>query len=244
MEKDNKETIKITWLGQGGFLIEINGIRMLIDPYLSDSLNAKGLKRLFPVPVKLENLKPDIIFFTHDHADHFDEQTILPLAALYPDCKAAGPVSVYEHYIRLGLKPDCFTVFNCGNVRRQGAISVKAVPAYHTDEYAVGIVISSRHKRIYISGDTLLDDRLIPAVKQHTGTGFDLMMICINGKLGNMNAIDALYVTSQLRPTIVIPMHYGLFAENTTDPEPFVNAVSKAGLQCLTMVPGQPVEFK
>lgn len=244
MEKNNKETLKITWLGQGGFLIEVDGIRMLIDPYLSDSLSVRGFKRLFPVPVKLEDLRPDVIFFTHDHADHFDEYTVMPLAALYPDCKIAGPVSVYEHYIRLGLNPDCFTVFNCGDITLMEDISVKAVSAYHTDIYAIGMVISSRHKRIYISGDTLLDDRLIPEVRQETGSDFDLMMICINGKLGNMNVIDALYVASQLHPKIVIPMHYGLFAENTTDPEPFVNAVSKAGLRCLTMVPGQPVEFK
>ncbi|MGX5687650.1 MBL fold metallo-hydrolase [Arcticibacter tournemirensis] len=244
MENNNEETLKVTWLGQGGFLIEINRIRILIDPYLSDSLSARGLKRLYPVPVKLEDLRPEVVFFTHDHADHFDEQTVRPLAELYPHCKMAGPASVYEHYIRLSLKPDCFTVFNCGDIYGLGDISVKAVPAYHTDPYSIGMVISFGERKIYLSGDTLLDDRLIPAVKQETGLDFDLMMICINGKLGNMNAIDALYVTSQLHPRIVIPMHYGLFAENTTDPEPFVNAVSKAGLQCLTMVPGQPVEFK
>ena len=37
--------VKLTWLGQAGFyLICENGIRIMIDPYLSDSLYLKKLE--------------------------------------------------------------------------------------------------------------------------------------------------------------------------------------------------------
>ncbi len=243
MEMKNKHPLEIMWLGQGGFLIHLNEKRIVIDPYLSNSLSARGLERLFPVPVELEDLRPDVLICTHDHADHFDEQTIVPLLALYPDCEFIAPASVYEHYTRLGLNQDRFTVFNCGDIYTIGGLRVKAVPAFHTDKYAIGMVISAAGKKIYISGDTLLEEGLLPVVAAEKGSGFDLMMICINGKLGNMNADEALHVASVLRPSLVIPMHYGLFAENTADPAPFVHAVIESGVQCITMVPGRFIEF-
>ena len=68
--------IKITWLGQGGFLLEVQNYRLVIDPYLSDNLLAvQNLARLHPFPLKLEELRPDCLVFTHDHLDHFDPET-------------------------------------------------------------------------------------------------------------------------------------------------------------------------
>ena len=31
--------MKVTWLGQAGLLIETNGTKIMIDPYLSDSVS-------------------------------------------------------------------------------------------------------------------------------------------------------------------------------------------------------------
>jgi len=53
--------MKITWITGGGFIIESSGNRLIIDPYLSDVVEKTlGWTRLVPVPVKLEDLKPEI----------------------------------------------------------------------------------------------------------------------------------------------------------------------------------------
>jgi L-ascorbate metabolism protein UlaG (beta-lactamase superfamily) len=48
------------------------------------------------------------------------------------------------------------------------------------------------------------------------------LLVCINGKLGNMTAAEAARLAAALRPRVAIPMHYGMFADNTADPQEFV----------------------
>ena len=66
----------VQWLGQGGLLLEIAGLKILVDPYFSDSvanINPKNYRR---IPVKEEwfDIEPDVLIFTHDHVDHFDPE--------------------------------------------------------------------------------------------------------------------------------------------------------------------------
>ena len=67
------------WLGQAGFWIDTGAHRILIDPYLSDSLarkyagQANDHRRMMPVPVVPEALpRPDVVLVTHAHTDHMD----------------------------------------------------------------------------------------------------------------------------------------------------------------------------
>ena len=64
------------WLGQSGFLLQWNGKRVLIDPYLSDSLTKKYLTtdkphtRISELVVKPELLKNiSCLLYTSDAAD-------------------------------------------------------------------------------------------------------------------------------------------------------------------------------
>ena len=40
-----------------------------------------------------------------------------------------------------------------------------------------------------------------------------------------MSYEDAATLTMMVRPCLVVPMHYGMFAENTVDPQLFVRAL-------------------
>ena len=53
----------------------------------------------------------------------------------------------------------------------------------------------------------------------------EFLFICINGKLGNMNAEEAVRLTEVLEPKAAIPTHYGMFASNTEDPEAYTSRV-------------------
>ena len=70
--------MKITWLGQAGFLLETSGLKIIIDPYLSESclkLNP-DLYRRMPIDEKYLEIEPDVIIITHDHLDHYDPETL------------------------------------------------------------------------------------------------------------------------------------------------------------------------
>ena len=67
--------IQVTWLGQAGLLLEFDALRVMIDPYLSDSIAQIDPKkhRRTPVDPAVWDVQPDMMIFTHDHRDHYDE---------------------------------------------------------------------------------------------------------------------------------------------------------------------------
>jgi L-ascorbate metabolism protein UlaG (beta-lactamase superfamily) len=51
------------------------------------------------------------------------------------------------------------------------------------------------------------------------------MFICINGKLGNMNAEEAARLTEIITPRLAVPNHYGMFESNTEDPMAYLSRI-------------------
>ena len=70
--------MKVTWLTQSGLLFENKKMKILVDPYLSDSLGEvkPEKKRRIPVDESFFEVKPDVILITHDHTDHLDIVTL------------------------------------------------------------------------------------------------------------------------------------------------------------------------
>lgn len=227
--------LKITWLCQAGFLLEADGKRIVVDPYMSNRLYEVSRKdvqmnRMMPNPVPYEELRPDLVCFTHDHADHYDPESVREIIGVCPDCKFAGPTSTLNHFEKDGYNKSNFTKLDIGDVFEDDTFKITAVPAYHSDPLAVGYVFEIAGKKLYISGDSLYQPTLSEDVKKVCGAP-DIVCICINGKLGNMPWEDAVKVVEELRPKFAIPMHYGLFARNTEDPRPFMAAVKKLGVE-------------
>ena len=72
------DTMKITWLGQAGLLFETSGKKIIVDPYLSDSvkkIEPQNYRRVAADKQFLQ-IKPDIILLTHNHLDHTDPDTL------------------------------------------------------------------------------------------------------------------------------------------------------------------------
>ena len=74
--------IQATWLGQAGLLLEFDALRVMIDPYLSDSIAQIDPQkhRRTAVDPAVWDVRPDMMIFTHDHRDHYDEETARPSA--------------------------------------------------------------------------------------------------------------------------------------------------------------------
>ncbi len=218
--------MNITWLTQGSFLFEDDNTRIVIDPYMSDFLISHGMTRLVDFPLTFEELKPDVMVCSHDHLDHLDPETVEKIAQMYSECLFAGPQSCCTHFLKLGIDEERIVLLEEGESRKFGELQITAVFADHSDPDAVGLVIENG-KKVYLSADSNYDERL---VNENT-SGCDVVLICINGRMGNMSADDALNVVKQIKPKAAFPMHYGLFAENTADPKPFVDGCKKSGIK-------------
>jgi len=78
--------LRVTWMGHSSMLVEIDGVRVLVDPVWDERASPSqwaGPKRFYAAPVRLEELPPvDVVLVSHDHYDHLGEATIRQLAAL------------------------------------------------------------------------------------------------------------------------------------------------------------------
>lgn len=210
--------MKLKWLGQGGFLLWDERHQICIDPYLSDAVRRiAGRARLRPAPVKPDDLAADIVICTHNHPDHLDIDAIPAMDLEH--LVFLAPKACEAPLRELGVRH--YQGFDVGETFSLGAFKLEAVFADHTVP-AIGVLLQHGATTVYFSGDTLYHPRL-EALKQR---GIDLMMICINGRLGNMNAEEAARLTEIIRPKTAVPCHYDLLAGNTADPRSYTALLS------------------
>lgn len=234
--------VNITWLGQSGFLFESHGERLLIDPFYSDIVEqTQGLKRLMQPPVPIERLNPSAIFVTHNHLDHFDPIALPEIHALYPSIPIIGPESVIKKGVELGFNPSVLKQIEIGKTIAIGEFKLSATAAYHSDPFSVGCLIEAGDKIIYYSGDTILTDTLFDDILSVNSCSIDIVFIVINGRFGNMTVQEAIHLTSQINPKLAIPMHYGMFADNTENPLTFIDGCHAHNINSIELTLGQEI---
>ena len=91
--------VSLNWLGQMGFLIETDNIRLCIDYFASpDDL------RQTPVPIPTGELKDvDVFLGTHDHLDHIDHEAWKIWAKTNPDAKFVFPAAHMDKIVTDGV---------------------------------------------------------------------------------------------------------------------------------------------
>lgn len=232
--------MKVTWLGQGGYLFETEGQRFIIDPFLSNIVEElQGFKRLVEPPYSIDELKPDFLFITHNHIDHFDPLAFPAIHEKYPSVTIAGPESVIKKAQELNFESSALVQVSKNKCYSFGCFKITATPAFHSDPFTVGCLLEAGGKLMYISSDTLFTPTLADEIGSLAQRTIDAIFICINGKFGNMNWSEAVTVVDQLKPQLAIPMHYGMFAENTEDPAKFIQACRSRRIDSIELMPGK-----
>ena len=232
--------MKFTWITQGGFVFESSSFRLAVDPYLSDAVEKKSsVTRMIEPVFCVSSLKPDAVFCTHDHMDHYDPITVPEIAKEFPECILAGPVSVVKKAVEDGIEESKILKAEKGVLMELGPFEITPVSALHSDKDAVGMIVKCDGKTLYISGDSEYSESIAGEVLKYGGGKIDMMFICINGKWGNMNLDDALKVVKAIRPGIALPMHYDLFKENSVSPQPFIEECNAMGVKSFEMKQGK-----
>ena len=219
-EREVTHMTTIQWLGQNGYMLEKDGVKLCIDPYLSDSVfKNSGKKRLTPPPIAPEELACDAMVCTHNHLDHLDPDTISVMATK-DTTRFFAPYDCEDKMNQLGVTH--YEKFDPGATACVGDFELEAVYADHTSKSAIGVVVRVDGLVLLFTGDTYYNEKL----KEYRRFTPDILFICINGKLGNMNVDEAVQLTGEIAPRVGVPTHYGLFAENTEDPTKYTSRVS------------------
>ncbi len=206
----------LRFLGQSGYILQSGKSMIIIDPYLSDSVNrVVGNLRLLPIPMAPQDIMCDAVICTHNHLDHLDPDTVQFITDNQFFITTNEGV---EHLKAMGkTNVKALTV---GESVEIGDFKITAVHANHTVE-AFGLIVQAEGKTLYFSGDTLYDERLFEIAAYHP----DVTCICINGRLGNMDVVQALAVAKKIGAKINIPNHYDMFASNAEDPHRFADHI-------------------
>ena len=209
--------MKITWLGQAGLLFDNGETKIMIDPYLSNSVEKVEPNNFRRVPVNEEflNIEPDFMIFTHDHLDHYDPETAsVFLGADRKPMTVLCPFSVWQKARSHG-KNHNYVLFDRHSEWTEKGIRFRAIRAVHSDAYAIGVIIDdlTENKAYYITGDTLYNEEIFSDLPEN----IDIVFLPINGVGNNMNETDAVRFFRACGARWAVPYHVGMFDSKTTD---------------------------
>jgi len=235
--------IALFYMGQEGFLLKFRGKYILIDGYLTDSLDRRNnrppqLCRRFPSPLAPEELDfVDYVFCSHFHGDHTDDATITGIASVNAHAVFCIPAAFAERVrafdARLQVRP--LHTDKPVMLDEAAGISVTPIPAAHEELHPVGggdyaengFIFALGDTRLYHAGDSTVYDGLEERI-----SGCQIVMLPINGRdyyrlhrncIGNMDALEAITLAHRAGAALLIPMHYDLFPHNRVCPGNFVN---------------------
>lgn len=202
--------MKITWLGQAGLLFEDDKYKIMIDPYLSDSVEKvepKNKRKVKVNPIFLQ-IQPDVLIFTHDHLDHYDPETAEHYLTRECAVTVLAPYSVWQKVRQYGGEHN-YVMFNRHTIWSMGEWKFTAVKAEHSDAAAIGVILDNGKDKYYVTGDTLYNTDLFMDIPSDIKAVF----LPVNGKGNNMNMQDAVRFCKAIGHPIAVPIHCGLFDE-------------------------------
>ena len=226
--------MKITHYGHSTFSIEVKGIHLLVDPFISGNEKVKD-------KVNIEELKADYILLTHAHQDHtLDAEAI---------AKRTGAVIIsnYEittHYENKGVEVHPLNhggkwSFDFGTVKYVNAIHTSSFPDGSYGGQPGGFVIEGEHKNIYIAGDTALtmDMKLIP---MHTRLDLAILPIGDNFTMG---IEDAILASDFVECDKILGCHYDTFGYIEIDHEMAKRKFYEKGKDLMLLEVGESIEL-
>jgi L-ascorbate metabolism protein UlaG (beta-lactamase superfamily) len=247
-KRSDQENFHLWWLGQSGFLIQWQGKHLLLDPYLSNSLTKKyestdkphvRMTELVVDPARLNFI--DVVTSSHNHTDHLDGETLIPLFKANPKLQFVVPEANREFAAqRAGVPSTDLHGLDAGQFKTVAGFEIHGVPAAHEtierDKLGrmiyLGYVIRFGPWVVYHSGDTVHYEGMAETLRQWR---IDMALLPVNGRgperrvAGNLWGREAAQLAKDVGVRIVIPCHYDMFEFNTATPKEFVTTCENIG---------------
>lgn len=238
----------IWFTGQHGFIVNLGGLVFYFDVILNNLTDKEGKSwRAYPPPFSPDEIqKVDYVLCSHNHVDHLNLDTLLPLAKANTKASFVVPAHCKHLLTSAGIAGERVLAARTGEtINLVQKFSLIPVPAFHTmyiqdegekDENgnytSLGFVLKGEGISIYHSGDTWVTPSLIRSLKDLGSP--DIAMLPINGTdwersekdyIGNMGVLDAVKLARALSVDLVIPSHYDMMSSNSENPAHFADSM-------------------
>jgi len=226
--------MKLTYYGHSCFLVEVNGKKILFDPFITPNELAKD--------IDIDKIECDYIAISHGHFDHMNDAVAI---AKRTNATIICAFEIYQWFEKQGLKN--FRPMNTGGKWSADFGTVKCVSAIHSSclpdgtygANPMGFVFNTNDGDFYYSGDTALtlDMQLIP---RWANLKFSVLPI---GDNFTMDADDAIIAADFVQCNKVIGVHYDTFGFIVIDKEAVKEKFAKAGKELILLKIGEEIEL-
>ena len=227
--------LRVTWMGHSSMLVEIDGVRVLVDPVWDERASPSqwaGPKRFFAAPVRLEDLPGvDVLLVSHDHYDHLGEASIRLLAGLESmrGAKWVTSLGVGELLQQFGVRSEQITELDWTESVAVKGLEITAVPSRHFSGRSLmnrfetlwsAFVLKGAKHTVYFGADSGWWEGFAEIGAAYGP--FDLVMLEIGafdvmwagihlGPDGAVRAYEALSGNDGQKRGLMMPIHWGLF---------------------------------
>lgn len=227
--------MKATYFGHSTVQLDLNGTRILFDPFITPNDLAKD--------IEINSINPHYIFLSHCHGDHVHDMAQIQKQS---DAQVVAIVETGDWVEKQGVSEDKVTAMNFGGTINGEFGSAKMVYALHTNgapdgSYAgapVGYLLKSQGKTIYFAGDTALTLEM-QLLKDEQ---IDWAFLPIGGFF-TMDVNDAIQAAKLINCQNIIGIHYNTFPPIKIDEADAQMRFQDVGLNLHLLQIGSSVEL-
>ena len=188
----------------------------------SIKINKEKIIYIDPFKINKKFNDAEIIFITHNHYDHYSEEDINKIKK--KDTIIIAPKDVTEKLLKEGYKQEHIISVEPNKEYVVEEIKFETVSAYNIDKQFhpkendwMGYIIELQGIRYYIAGDTDINE-------ENRKVKCDVAFIPVGG-IYTMNYKEAANFINEIRPKIVVPIHYGCVVGTKQDAINFMELV-------------------
>ena len=195
---------------------------MKIKVFNQAAIKIESTKNIYfdPYQIKEEFHDADYIFITHDHYDHYDEESIKNIMKsetmiVVPECLKERVSKLTTNYFLVSPNEK----YNLADLSFETTFSYNIDKPFHPKEKGyVGYKIKLEDKHLYIMGDT-------DYLEENLHMTCDICFIPIGGTY-TMDVQEAAAYINELKPELAIPIHYGSIVGALSLSKQFIDLVN------------------